>query len=833
MKPCVIIPTYNNAGTLEQVVRETRALGLTVFVVDDGSSDGTRTILERIDGITVLRHGMNRGKGAALRTGLLAAKQRGFTHAVSIDSDGQHLPGEIPRFLEEAERHPGALLLGNRDLASARAGRGSRFGRAFSNFWTCVETGRGLPDTQTGFRLYPLDSITSLHLEKNGYDLEIEVLVKAIWTGVPVRSIPVSAVYLDHGERVSHFRPGLDFLRIGLLNTGLVSRRICFPGRLRARLSQEGSHRFSLPVLLSMPLLALVLTPVFLIGALRLDAIAIPLAASLAGSAVLLWFLLRRAELLLAALVPVGLAMLFALGWAGYAGADQSFQTVSLLGLLFTLQAGLLAYCQLHRFRTGQDHSASAHLLVALSSLCGGSLSACAGTAACLLTTTFFFRALLIRAGANGTPALRNIYTGFWVFRLMVGRGLKHMLTRRRHLTEQESQRTAIECIRGMGLAIRDDLPIGRRRTLGEEKIDPTRSYVVVCNHESMYDITAILALPLPIQILVKSWVWKTPVMGAMAKRAGYLLARDGEAEQLLASATLAAERGFSLLVFPEGTRTRTGKMGRFHNGAFAIARSLNVPVLPICLVNTREVVPRNAWWVGDHDAILSVLDPIEPGDFEGEGADRRMAKETRDRIRARRDELWLETQGGENWKLLVGGLFRHLGSRVARAVNRELAEDALLEELPRICDGTGPLQVVGSGKGVGLSRLVLAFPERPITAIEADPARARSARTALLGHYRVDFQVGDLASVQYEPAEWSVLLDALDRETNDRRQAILTRLAGALDAGARLLLRVRDQEGRSVGDWIDLLEKTGFKVSDPAPDLSRNGRRVMVGRRE
>lgn len=240
--PCVLIPTYNNCRTLEQVVRES-VEHAPVIVVDDGSTDATAAILAglatEMNRVTVVTHPQNRGKGRALVTGFEHALAAGFTHAITIDSDGQHLPEDIPRFLDAIPEHPKALLLGARDLIAAGAGRGSRFGCAVSNFWTWVETGHRLPDTQTGFRCYPLDTICELALDRSSYDFEIEVMVKASWTGVPLESVPIQVRYFEGEDRVSHMRPVVEFLRISWLNTRLCTQRCCFPKPYLAQRSQR------------------------------------------------------------------------------------------------------------------------------------------------------------------------------------------------------------------------------------------------------------------------------------------------------------------------------------------------------------------------------------------------------------------------------------------------------------------------------------------------------------------------------------------------------------------------------------------------------------------
>ncbi len=243
MKPCVLIPTYNNARTLEATVLGAKEQLPDVIVVDDGSTDGTRGILDGLAGITVLRHEKNRGKGAALRTGFEHARRAGFSHAVSIDSDGQHLPGEIPHVLAACG---GGLVIGKRDLAADGGYRRSRFGLKNSNFWVWVATGLRLPDTQSGFRAYPLEDIGKLRLVSTGYDLEIEVLVKAAWTGVKIPSVPIRVLYPPREEHVSHMRPVLDFIRIGRLNTRLVFLRICLPAPYLGIIAQKRFYEMSL-----------------------------------------------------------------------------------------------------------------------------------------------------------------------------------------------------------------------------------------------------------------------------------------------------------------------------------------------------------------------------------------------------------------------------------------------------------------------------------------------------------------------------------------------------------------------------------------------------------
>ncbi|PIU17814.1 MAG: DUF2062 domain-containing protein [Elusimicrobia bacterium CG08_land_8_20_14_0_20_59_10] len=232
-RTCVIIPAYNNGRTAAAVIRGALAQLPDVIFVDDGSTDETALAAGQFPGVTVIRHERNLGKGAALLSGFARALSLGFGRAVSLDADGQHLPEDIPAFLGAAARDPEALFVGSRRRVGAKVSFGSRFANRFSDFWFWLESGASLPDTQCGFRSYPLPAIDRLKLDKKRYDFEVEVLVKAAWLGVPLKAVPVTAVYLPEGERVSHFRPFIDFMRISHLYTLFFFMRFFLPAPLQ------------------------------------------------------------------------------------------------------------------------------------------------------------------------------------------------------------------------------------------------------------------------------------------------------------------------------------------------------------------------------------------------------------------------------------------------------------------------------------------------------------------------------------------------------------------------------------------------------------------------
>lgn len=221
-KICVLIPTYNNAGTLGQVIEGVARYTRNIVVVNDGSTDATASILAQYDFLQLLSYPQNAGKGMALRRGFRFAAEKGYDYAITIDSDGQHYPDDLPAFLEKLEEVPGALIIGARNMDQASVPGKSSFGHKFSNFWFWVETGIKAPDTQSGYRLYPVRRLSGMRFFTNKYEFEIEVIVRAAWAGIPVTSVPVKVYYPPKEERVSHFRPFRDFSRVSVLNTVLV-----------------------------------------------------------------------------------------------------------------------------------------------------------------------------------------------------------------------------------------------------------------------------------------------------------------------------------------------------------------------------------------------------------------------------------------------------------------------------------------------------------------------------------------------------------------------------------------------------------------------------------
>ena len=243
---CVIIPTYNNCKTLKRVIDSVLLQNTDVIVVNDGSTDATSEILKNYPQITQVHFSKNCGKGAALRAGFKKARALDYTYAITIDSDGQHFATDIPAFITSIENEGDALIIGSRNMKQEGVPGKSSFGNNFSNFWFWFETGIRLTDTQSGFRLYPLQLIPKKYVT-NKFEFEIEVIVRSAWKSIPVKNVPIEILY-DPNERVSHFRPFTDFTRISILNTVLVVIALLYikPRDLFRKLKKKGFKQFFL-----------------------------------------------------------------------------------------------------------------------------------------------------------------------------------------------------------------------------------------------------------------------------------------------------------------------------------------------------------------------------------------------------------------------------------------------------------------------------------------------------------------------------------------------------------------------------------------------------------
>lgn len=226
-RPAVVAPTYNNAPMLMSVLNRLESAGLPVFVIDDGSTDETPLILgqwrQARHNRHIRTHPRNLGKAAALRSGFEVVRLSGFSHAISIDTDGQLAPEDVPRLVAVAAENPAALVLGARDELAAEYPTRSRVGRRVSNLLVRWECGKRVADSQCGLRVYPLNLVEAVQCRAGHFGFETEIIVRCAWEGAMVTSLPVSCRYFPIGQRISHFRPWRDSFRAVAMHARLIA----------------------------------------------------------------------------------------------------------------------------------------------------------------------------------------------------------------------------------------------------------------------------------------------------------------------------------------------------------------------------------------------------------------------------------------------------------------------------------------------------------------------------------------------------------------------------------------------------------------------------------
>jgi glycosyltransferase involved in cell wall biosynthesis len=245
---CIVIPVYNHEGAIGAVVERVRSHGAPIFLVDDGSDPACAAELQRLSAqpnVKLLKHAVNRGKGAAVCTGMRAASGEGFTHALQVDADGQHTLEDIGRFIDEARAHPAAVICG-RPVFDASIPKVRYYGRYLTHGMVWLETlSFEIPDALCGFRIYPLGAVNAL-LAKRGVgermDFDAEILVRLHWRDVPMRWIDTRVSYPLDG--VSHFRLFFDNVLMTSLHVRLVVGMLMrLPLLLWRKIARQESRR--------------------------------------------------------------------------------------------------------------------------------------------------------------------------------------------------------------------------------------------------------------------------------------------------------------------------------------------------------------------------------------------------------------------------------------------------------------------------------------------------------------------------------------------------------------------------------------------------------------
>ncbi len=244
MKPrtLVCIPTYNNSGSIAEVLKDVlAATEAPVLILDDGSTTPVESLIHPDPRVSIFRFGENRGKGSAIRKCFEIGIARGFTHIITIDGDGQHKAYDLPLIEEKIKTSPWDLIIGKRKFSGEHVPKSSQFGRKFSNFWVKYQTHMTIEDSQSGFRAYPLYYVQHMNFFTTRYDFEIEVLIRLIWKKVSVSEVAIDVYYPPPELRISHFDKFKDNVKISVLNTVLVVLSLLHSNLSRSRIILSAS----------------------------------------------------------------------------------------------------------------------------------------------------------------------------------------------------------------------------------------------------------------------------------------------------------------------------------------------------------------------------------------------------------------------------------------------------------------------------------------------------------------------------------------------------------------------------------------------------------------
>ncbi len=244
-KVMVVIPAYNEASTIVDVVERTLTVVADVLVVDDGSQDNTADLVARLPAI-LLRHPENKGKAASLVTGCREALQRGASSVITLDGDGQHRPEDIPKLLARAREQPNSIIIGSRRAGRADAPALNYRLNRIADFWISWASGYYIEDSQSGFRLFPrvvLEEVQADHSKRRGFAFESEILINAARAGYRSSAVPIPSLYKGVLQRSTHFRPVADVSSIVIMVAQKLLPRWMYPRGFLQYLREKREQR--------------------------------------------------------------------------------------------------------------------------------------------------------------------------------------------------------------------------------------------------------------------------------------------------------------------------------------------------------------------------------------------------------------------------------------------------------------------------------------------------------------------------------------------------------------------------------------------------------------
>ena len=602
---------------------------------------------------------------------------------------------------------------------------------------------------------------------------------------------------------------------------------------------------------------------------------------------------LYRIELVLTAFFPVCMSVLITLGTMGLAGI--SINLVNALFIVFVFGVGidysiflLSSSLDVYRGRACQEATTC------------GSISVCA------ITTVFAFaalalaehpmlfsigitgligivssmvtaivlvpaltRVLLAHEGRYGAPTLRTLGGTAWTIIYLIGHELIYLCFIRffvwlRFRKDAEARRSfARSYIHKIAAGVLSHLPYRDSKSVlidaEPEVFEPAA--VIVSNHLSQSDIMMSLALPTEMVMIVKGWVWKAPIMGSMVRSAGYLLADGAGAESLLSKSSELLDRGVSVMIFPEGTRSPDGKMRRFHMGAFELAIRTKSDILPVMLSNTQACIPRHGFWVWDFQSVSRVLPRVTTKTFDYSLGARALARHVKEKMLAHEKEDWRLAQQGKPFWRNIRALYNYRGARVESYITWKLRLDPIYRRVDEIVPLEGFILDLGCGFGLMSNILARKSLHRRVKGVDFDKPKIEIANRTVPARLDTSFETQDIRQWEYPNADTVLLIDVLHYWSEETQKSIIEKVGACLPEGGTVVFRDALDESKwrhrltawsevfstTAGQnrrgetlcflhrdfYLSTFKRAGLELFSEPPNLGRGSNAVLIFRKE
>ncbi len=562
-------------------------------------------------------------------------------------------------------------------------------------------------------------------------------------------------------------------------------------------------------------------------GLARTELRRLALVASLAALVVLYLFF-GRVELVLAVSLPVWLSAVFTLGILGW--ADQPINLISSLFIIFVFGIGihysiaLVTNAMAVYNGNGVDDSiAHGGVLVCalLSVLSFGSLTfarhptlfsiglaGLLGVLSSLFSTVLvvplIMKRLLPERGRYGTPSLKTWGGMLWAIVYVVGVSalyswvIRYFILLRHRNNPVARQQFARWYLHRTAAALLKCFPYrdSKRIFIDADAAAFVPPGIIVSNHASAFDIIVILALPAPMAMMVKRWVWRFPIMGRMVRDAGYIMVDDHTADELMARGSQCLDEGVCIMVFPEGSRSPDGRMRRFHKGAFELAVRTGRDVIPVLLTDTQSCLPRHATWVGDHQSVIRVLPRVTPRSFDYALGSRALADHTKALMLRHADEDWRLAQDGKAFWHNIRMLYNYRGPYVENYIAWKLRLDPIYRQIDALVPLCGTVLDLGCGYGLMSNILARKSLSRRVVGVDFDEGKIAVARGSVIGarvspsEPNVTIEAHNILSWDFPPADCVLLIDTLHYWSAERQRRVIEKAAACLRSGGRLIVR-------------------------------------------